>query len=900
MIPPLLTTRLHRPSLRAHHVSRPRLVERLRAAADPRLAVVVGPAGYGKTTLLAEWLSELAAAQPAPCLAWVSLDAGDDDPIRFWSTLIASLRLGCGQPDLGAEALGLLRTPGPRPLEAVVTLLLNELTTLPAPLWLALDDYHLIQAPAIHGSLARLIEHLPAAVHVAIATRADPPLGLARLRARGALCEIGPQDLRFTPDEAAVFLTNWLGSVSAEAVERLETRTEGWAAGLQLAALALRECPDREAFLREFAGSQRHIVAYLIEEVLQRQPAVIQDFLLRTSVLHGFSADVCAALLPPDGPSAASLLDQLDHAQLFLVPLDEQRRWYRYHQLFAEALQDRLDREHPGLSAELHRRAGDWFDAAGHAEPAIAHARAAGDHHRAIQRIRAQARPLMIRGELATLLGWIESLPVEARNAEPWLMIEQAMALLFAGQLDLAEAIGAQAEALATQSSDVELNHLRGVLAALRAYAADARGAFAQSLAHAAQADTLLRPDDYLARGILPFVRGRAYLVRGDLTAAEAAFAEMVATAGRAGNIWTLAVAVGQAAHTARLRGRLTSAAEAYASALATADARGERAFAPAALLESGLAGILYERNDIAAARRLLDGAVGRLRAWSNPASLAACLQQTARVCLALGDLVGAEQALAEAEAIVQRTAVAPMTRAALIAERVRLWLARGEQGVAARWAATLPASNESPSPADDVIAAAVARVDLVLGRPAQAAEALEPLVTRAEATGRIGQAIEFLALRAAAVGAAGRRAEARQTLLRGLRLAEPEGYLRVFLDEGEPLQRSLEDLLNRDDIGELRSYAARLQSTGAPPPRPALATPAPPTTPSAPLLEPLSARELEVLRLVRDGLSNREIAERLVVTLATAKKHIENLHGKLGVHSRTQALARARELGLI
>jgi LuxR family maltose regulon positive regulatory protein len=193
MIPPLLTTRLHRPSLRAHHVSRPRLVERLRAAADPRLAVVVGPAGYGKTTLLAEWLSELAAAQPAPCLAWVSLDAGDDDPIRFWSTLIASLRLGCGQPDLGAEALGLLRTPGPRPLEAVVTLLLNELTTLPAPLWLALDDYHLIQAPAIHGSLARLIEHLPAAVHVAIATRADPPLGLARLRARGALCEIGPQ-----------------------------------------------------------------------------------------------------------------------------------------------------------------------------------------------------------------------------------------------------------------------------------------------------------------------------------------------------------------------------------------------------------------------------------------------------------------------------------------------------------------------------------------------------------------------------------------------------------------------------------------------------------------------------------------------------------------------------------
>ncbi len=897
LTPPLLTTKLHPPTTRRGHIARARLLDRLDACLQPqqRLCIVACPAGYGKTALLSEWVDRLRQTQPARSVAWVSLDEGDDDVVRFWTVVVASLRAACALPDLGAEALSLFRAPGPPALDAIVALLSNDLTACAVPILLVLDDYHLIQAPAVHGSLAALIESLAPTVQVFIATRAEPPLGLARLRVRGALSELGPGDLRFTPGETAAFLNAWLGHVPASDAAQLETRTEGWAAGLQLAALALQTMPgaaDRSAFVRDFTGSQRHIVDYLVEDVLHRQTSEVQEFLLRTSILRRLSAPVCAALFDdPDGSArAARLLEQLERANLFLMVLDSDRRWFRYHPLFAEALQTRLVATEPTLVAEHHRRASIWFAEAGLPELAIHHALAAQDYPRAADLIRAQARPQMIRGELTTLIAWIESLPRAVRDGHAWLMLEHAMALLFSGRLGEAEARATQAEALAATQPDAD--HLAGIAASLRAYAADARGAFGEALVQAERADALLPADDFLPRGILPFVRGRAYLAADDLAAAERAFADMIVVGQRAGNIWTLSVAVGQVAYARRLRGQLQAAATAFSEALQLAESRGERAFAPAAMLEAGLAGILYEHDQLDEAQSLLDGALVRLRGWGNPASLTAALITLSRLHVTRGRRKEAEQALREAEQVMRRTAVSPATRSALAAEQIYQWLRSGQLYEAARWADGVTQTRLSSAVADDILAVAGARVRHAQGRSDEAVRTLTAVADRAEAGGRVGFLIEALLLKSLALTGARQSLAALDALARALQLADPEGFLRTFLDEGEPLRRLLVDLdkqAGRHPLAAgsgVRRLLAAFSAAG----------------PAAPigLVEPLSARELEVLRLVQDGRSNVEIAERLVVSLATVKKHLEHTHAKLGVHSRTSALARARELGLL
>ncbi len=896
MLPPVSNTKLNRPTPRPEHVARARLLVRLDDSLRPghRLTVVVGPAGYGKTALLAEWLRQVQASTPNHAVAWVALDEGDDDAARFWGLLVAALREASGRADFGAEALGVLRSPGHLALDGVIALILNDLAAIAAPVTLALDDYHVVRSTAIHGSLAAFLERLPPTVRVAIATRAEPPLGLARLRVRGELLELGAQDLRFTSAEVAVFLRTWLGDISDTDGALIEARTEGWAAGLQLAALALQRlttAADRSTFIRAFTGSQRHVFDYLVGEVLQHQPEATQTFLLKTSILRRFTASACAGLLaePADETAAARQLAYIDRAQLFLIPLDPERRWYRYHPLFAETLRARLAADDPARLPELHRRAARWFDEHDAPELAIHHALEAGDHAQAAELIRSQARPHMIRGELATLLGWIESLPRPLRDAHAWLTAEHGMALLFSGRLGEAEAQATLAETQAHELPDSA--HLRGVLAALRAYAADARGDFVESLAQAHHADALLPAADYLSRGILPYVRGRAYLARGDLAAAEAAFAEMVAIAQRAGNIWTLSVAVGQATFARRLRGRLGSAETAYVEALQLADSRGERGFAPAAVLEAGWASLLYERNRLGEARRLLDNALPRLRGWGNPASLTGALATLARLNLAEGRSDDADAVLREAEDVTRRTAVAPATRSTLIGEQVRCWLRQGALTEAARWADALPATVSGVAVADDALAIAVARVRLAQGRAVEAVESLTQIVARAETGGRVQTVIEGLTLLALAQTAARQSLAGLDALGRAVTLADPEGYCRTFVDEGEPLRKLLVDLVARSGrASPIRAKAQRLLTAFS---DSAKAQP-------GGLVEPLSDRELEILRHVQAGKSNREIAEYLVVSLATVKKHLEHAHAKLGVHSRTHALARARELGLL
>ncbi len=907
----MLTTKLHLPSPPIRHVLRPRLLDRLHATLRPghRLTIIAAPAGYGKTALLSAWLQAERERSDDVRVAWLALDEGDNDVVRFWRGAITSLQLAVRRPGMGAEALGLLQTPGPLAFESILTVLINELADGVSPVILALDDYHLIQSAAVHGSLGQFIDRLPPAVHVALTTRAEPPLGLARLRVRGQLIELGSADLRFKRDEAGAFLAQWVDDVEGADVDRLETRTEGWAAGLQLAALALQAAQtttERQAFVRAFAGSQRYVLDYLVEEVLQHQPADVQDFLLRTSILARWSADAAAALLDPPGNTpaqAAAMVDRLERASLFLIPLDAERRWFRYHALFAEALRSRLAQTGAERAADLHRRAAEWFEGAGQPDSAIDHALSAGDPERALRLLRSQARSMMIRGELATLLTRADSLPSAIRDTDPWLMAERAMALLFSGRVDEALALAAQCEAQLDGFDEERGRHIRGVLATLRAYAADLHGQAAEALREVDRADAWLPPDDGLARSVLPYIRGRSFLATGDLAEAEQAFAAMARLARSLGNVWTVAVAIGQQVFAARLRGRLSVAADAIAQAQRAVAERGEQTYGPAGLLDSAEAGVRYERGDLAGARTLLAVALSRLRAWGNPTSLTSALWSQARVQLALGDVAGAGQSLDEADSIDARTPLSAYTRAALAADRARLWLAQGRHADAERWADGCDLTTVA-GPARDVLGMAVAQIRLALGHADDAAQALADLAEAARSAGRNGPLLEILALRAAALFATSERAEAFATLEQALTLAEPEGYVMVFANPGELMRALLIEWIERHgrarsaDARRLFAFARQLSGGFATPTQPGGA-PAPADA-AQQLTEPLSARELEVLRLVDAGLTNRQIAERLVVTVATAKKHIENLNGKLGVHSRTQALARARDLGLI
>lgn len=906
----MLKTKLHLPPPPNHHVLRPRLLDRLHTTlrAGHRLTVVAAPAGYGKTALLSAWLHAERERSDDVRVAWLALDEVDNDVVKFWRGAITSLQQATRRQGLGAEALGLLQTPGPPAFNSILTALINELADGASPVVLALDDYHLIQSAAVHGSLSQFIDRLPPAVHVTLATRAEPPVGLARLRVRGQLLELGSADLRFKPDEAAAFLAQWVDDVPGADVDRLETRTEGWAAGLQLAALALQAAQtpaERQAFVRAFAGSQRYVLDYLVEEVLQHQPADVQDFLLRTAILSRFSAEAAAALLDPPANTAAqaaALLDRIERASLFLIPLDAERRWFRYHALFAEALRSRLVQAGSVQLAELHRRAAEWFEGAGQPEPAIDHALSAGDPQRALRLLSSQARSMMIRGELTSLLTRADSLPRAVRDADPWLTAERAMALLFSGRVEDALALAAQGEAQLGGLEEDQARHIRGVLATLRAYAADLRGQPAEALREVERADAWLPPDDGLARSVLPYIRGRSFLATDDLAAAEEAFASMARLARSMGNVWTVAVAIGQQVFAARLRGRLSVAADVIAQAQRAVAERGEQTYGPAGLLDAAEAGVRYERGDLAGALTLLSSALTRLRAWGNPTGLTSALWSLARVQLALGDVADAGQSLDEADAIEARTPLSVYTRAALSAERARLWLAQGRHTDAARWAAACDLTAVA-GPARDVMGLAVAQVRLALGRAVDAAELLADLAVSARSAGRNGPLLEILVQHAAALFIAGDRSEAFTTLEQALTLAEPEGYVRAFATPADTLRELLADWIEHRgravDDRRLVTFARGLAGVFAAPAQPGSA-PTPAGGVAQPLIEPLSARELEVLRLVDAGLTNRQIAERLVVTVATAKKHIENLNGKLGVHSRTQALARARELGLI
>ena len=905
MAGPLLETKLHVPRWRRGLVARPRLSERLSRGAESAVTLVSAPAGFGKTTLLAEWLA--AAPADGRSVAWLSLDRRDNDPALYWTYLVAALKTAAH--GVGASALSLLQPPQP-PSEAGLATLLNDLDAISNDVVLVLDDYHVIDAHEVQDGMAFLLEHLPSQIHLVIGSRADPVLPLARLRGRGELVEIRAADLRFTPGEAAAYLNGVMGLVlTAADVAALEGRTEGWIAALQLAALSLQGREDVAAFIDGFAGDDRYIVDFLAEEVLQRQPEDVQQFLLQTSILDRLSGPLCDAVTGQDGGKAK--LAALERGNLFLVPLDDRRRWYRYHQLFADVLHARLRDEQPNDVPDLHRRASGWHEQNGEPSEAIRHALAAGDFDRAADLVEL-AIPAMRRSrQEAAVRGWLELLPDEVVGVRPVLSVGFAGALLAGGELEGVEARLRDAERWLDTPTGIrqgsqappaemvvvdeeEFRRLPAEIELYRAAQALARGDVPGTVRHARRALDLAPADDHLGRASAAALMGLASWASGDLEAGHSGYAECMAGLRRAGHIadtFGCAIAL---ADIRRVQGRLGEAMRTYEQALQRVPEQGGAVLRGTADMYVGMSEVCRERDDLAAATRHLLRSQELGEHTGLPQNRYRWRVAMARIRQAEGDLGGALDLLNEAERLYAGDFF-PNVRP-VPALKARVWIAQGEWGEALGWA------REQGLSVDDDLSylrefehITLARVLLARYQDEraeasihEATRLLERLLRAAEQGARTGRVLEILVLQALAHQARNDIPAALASLQRALTLAEPEGYVRVFVDEGLPMAALLRAAAKQ---GIVPSYVRRLLA--------AVSTTEDRAPVSQGLIELLSERELDVLRLLGTDLGGPDIARELVVSLNTVRTHTKNIYAKLGVNNRRAAVRRAAELDL-
>jgi LuxR family transcriptional regulator, maltose regulon positive regulatory protein len=918
MSTPILATKLYVPPPRLGVVPRSRLVERLDMGLHHKLTLISAPAGFGKTTLAGEWLAGRAHLDPKVRVAWLSLDEGDSEPARFLSYLIASLQTVVA--GIGEGVLSTLESPQPPPTESVLTALLNEVATVPGSLVLVLDDYHVVDAIPVDEALAFMLEHLPAQMHLVIATREDPGLPLARLRARSQLTELRAADLRFTPAEAAEFLNQAMSlSLSAADISAVETRTEGWIAGLQMAALALQGMArrgtgstgsrsDTAGFIQAFTGSHRFVMDYLVEEVLQRQPENVRSFLLQTSILHRLCGPLCDAVTgQKDG---GRTLEGLERENLFLVPLDDRRQWYRYHHLFAEVLQVRLLVEQPEQLPALHGRASRWYEENGSPSDAIRHSLLAKDFGRAADLVEL-AGPMVEQGSQSAIwLNWVRELPDELIRARPVLSVWHAYALLGSGELEAAEARLVDAERWLDPADhsrgmvavdDEQLRVLLATIAVARAYHAHSLGDVPGTVRHAQRVLELLPEGEHVRRQQATALMGMTYWANGDLEAADRVFTDYVMRLLAAANIPDAISAATVLTDVKPALGRLHEAVGALEQLLQFVVDRGERLPPDAADLYLGLGELDLERGDpVAAAEHLLRskelGEQAELPVWRYRW----CVAQ-ARLTKTQGDPEGALRLLDEAERLFVRTPL-PDIRP-ISALKARIWAARGRVTEAMKWARERGLSvDDDLSYLREFEHVTLARVLIAQyesghvdpsGALNDAARLLERLLRAAEEGGRIGSEIEILALQALAHQVQGNTSLALAPLERALSLAGSEGYVRVFVDEGPPMARLLQEVASR----AIAPDGAKRLLAAFPSAMPGDAHPAEARCEGK---EPLSTREIEVLQHIAAGRTNREIAARLYLSLYTVKAHARSIYHKLDAHSRTQAVVRARELGIL
>jgi LuxR family maltose regulon positive regulatory protein len=871
------------------------------------LTLISAPAGFGKTSLVAQWLSSRTAHDRT--VAWIALDPADDQPATFWAQVLTALQMAAG-PAFGEGILPLLESGQP-PTEGVLAAVVNELSELPSELDLVLDDYHVIEDPGIHDTMTFLFDHLPPQVHVLITTRADPPLPLARLRAQGDLVEIRAADLRFSVEEASTYLNEVMGlGLGSGDVAALEERTEGWIAALQLAALSMEGRDDNSDFVARFTGNDRYIVDYLIEEVLQRLPDEIRMFLLDTCILDRLSGPLCDAVTGRGNGKA--MLGALERRNLFVVPLDDERRWYRYHHLFADVLQAHLEDEQPEHAPELHRRASEWYEREGDWTEAISHALAARDFDRTGELVERALPAIRMARQETMLRSWIEGLPDDVVRRRPVLSVGFAGALLASGELGGVEGRLDDAERQVTSLTGIEagtsahaaeiafvdegeLRRVPGQIEMYRTALAQARGDVRATVEHAQRVLAVATEDDYVARAGAAGFLGIVSWTEGDLGAAHRAWSECVSGLRRAGHIADALGATIALGDICVAQGRLRDAMSTYQESLELVPEQSRALVRGTADMHVGMSELFLEHFDLEAANQHLRKAQDLGEYAGMPQFPYRWRVASARVRAAEGDREGAVELIDEAERFYVSDFFPDVRPVAAL--KARLWIANSQLRDALGWARRAGVSvDDELSYLREFEHITLARLLLArakadrTGTSVRDALALLERLGQAAAEGaRSGSMLEIMVLEALALQAQGDAAAALEALERSLAEAEPEGYVHLLIDEGLPMASLLKEAARR---GGVPAYVDELLAAGGG------------FTGSASkkqgLIEPLSERELDVLRLLRSDLSGPDIARELMVSLNTMRTHTKNIYTKLDVNDRRAAVRRAEELDLL
>jgi LuxR family maltose regulon positive regulatory protein len=918
---PILETKLYVPRPHPLIVARSVLTDRIDEAirANHRLILISAPAGFGKSTLLSEWV-----AQTHSDVCWYSLDEGDNDRTRFLTYLIASLqRL---RANIGASALRMQQSPQPPPLEDVLTSLINDLLNWGDHVSIVLDDYHFIVDADIHRALEFMLDHIPPHVHFIIASRSELPLSIARLRVRNTYSEVNEQDLRFQAVEASDYLNSVMGlDLTSEELEILERRTEGWIAGLQMAAISIQSQKDKSHFIRTLSGTNRFILDYLIEEVLGHQPPLIQAFMLRTSILDHLSGDLCEYVLGEGFINQADLhdsaldfelsetgfgqmlLDHLDRNNLFILPLDDERRWYRYHRLFSELLQDQISKKHPELLHDLHMRASDWCERNSLLNEAVRHSLAAGNHDHAAKLVGQYALELVYLGNLSTLARWLDALPIDVKKAHPWLNIAHAWALTFAGQLNqVAGLIQNAEESLDTIQDMVEKNRIGGIVDALRAYLLAIRGSMSLAAEFAREALKLIPNDDLILRGFSAMLLATVLRWNGELSEAIDAYQEAIAVNQSAGDYNVLVESLCDLAELQALHGDLDKSFQTCRKAL---EISSKQIHQTGVRLQSHgyahirLSDVLLERNEVDEARKYALEGLALLEDWGQADLLVRVYLELARVLQASNEFDGAQAALRDAMSLA--IDLSPWYVRRVEAQQAIVNLHMGSYNKAKEWADKIyPEIGAQIEFQHFEIYLAIVRADLTADRESsgegdslQRTETLlDELLKIADQRGARRYLIETLLLDALLQHHLNHATRSQQSLARAVELGESHAFMRVFLDEGDSLKQLLLEIEASEEFPSM-SYLGEIIKAFRDGPQEAAQRQD--HTPQG-LVEPLSERELEVLAYLDTHLTSNEIAEILSIAVSTVRSHIKNIYSKLNVHNRNDAVLRAQELDLL
>ena len=882
---PLLSTKFYIPPARPGVVSRPRLLERLDAGrAHAKLILISAPAGYGKTTLITQWIQQIQSNKTAQ-ICWYSLDGDDNGTQQFFRYLASAVE---ALPGMQNTLKQLIQSPQPLPVKNLMNAFINDAAVVSTPFFLILDDYHVIESAEIDQALDFIIENMPPPMTLIITSRSDPGFPIARRRARAELIELRVNDLRFTEDEAAQFIQQTTNLVlSLNQIAALETRTEGWIAGLQMAALSIQGQEDADGFIHAFTGSHRFVLDYLVEEVLQIQPERIRNFLLRTSILDELCGPLCDAVTGQN--DGRVMLEELECSNLFVVPLDNERRWYRYHYLFAELLRQRLQMGsvpptgEKGMEEveELHIRASEWFEDNGLEIEAFQHAAAANDVERAARLIEGKGAPVHFRGAASQVLNWLTSLPESILDDIPSLWVTYASVLLLVGQNSAAEPkLQAAEAAIAKEEPDDEMRDLIGRIAAMRATTAVVRNDLDIIISQSQRALAHLRPENLPYRTAVNWTLGYAYQSQGDRLRASQAYNEIISTAETFENSIYVIAALTSLGQIQETDNQLSLAAESYERVLQLAGDPPQPIACEAYL---GLARLNYQWNDLNAAQKHGQRCQQLMQQIESVETGVSHKVFLARLLLAQGDVSAVDAVFQEAEAYIrQHNFLFRMADVAAI--QVVVSLSQGDLVTAANLAQMyhLPVSQ--------------ARVHLAQGDPGKALEVLAPVRQEAEEKRWQDERLKVLVLQALAHWAQGRSETAVELLKDALASAKSGGIIRIFVDEGASMARLLYEALARGiEPAYVRRLLAAFPVANSEPAALSLLPDA-----EAGLIEPLSMRELEVLQVIAEGLSNQEVANRLYLSLHTVKVHARNIYAKLGVKNRTQAVAKGRTLGIL